>query len=64
MRSATKRTLIAGVGLAAAALYGSLPYHGPWQAQGVAIYHHDVAPVDVTDATLLGDEGTLDGGLL
>jgi hypothetical protein len=59
MHSATKRTLIAGAGLAAAALFGSLPYHGPWQALGVPTQHHDVALVDA-DATLLLDEGTLD----
>jgi hypothetical protein len=59
MHSATKRTLIAGAGLAAAALFGSLPYHGPSQAQGVPTRHHDVALVDA-DATLLLDEGTLD----
>jgi hypothetical protein len=59
MHSATKRTLIAGAGLAAAALFGSLPYHGPSQAQGVPTQHHDVALVDA-DATLLLDEGTLD----
>jgi hypothetical protein len=63
MHSATKRTLVAGAGLAAAALFGSLPYHGPWQAQGVPIQHHDVALVDVTDATLLSDEGTFDNAL-
>jgi hypothetical protein len=58
MRSATKRTLIAGAGLAAAALFGSLPYHGPSEAQGVPTQHHDVALVDA--GTLLFDEGTLD----
>jgi hypothetical protein len=63
MHLATKRTLIAGAGLAAAALFGSLPYHGSSQAQGVPVQHHDVALVDVTDATLLGDEGTLDTAL-
>jgi hypothetical protein len=62
MHSATKRTLIAGAGLAAAALFGSLPYHGPSQAQGVPTQHHDVALVDA-DATLLIDEGTLDNAL-
>jgi hypothetical protein len=62
MHSATKRTLIAGAGLAAAALFGSLPYHGPSQAQGVPTQHHDVALVDA-DATLLLDEGTLDNAL-
>ena len=59
MHSATKRTLIAGAGLAAAALFGSLPYHGSSQTQGVPTQHHDVALVDA-DATLLLDEGTLD----
>jgi hypothetical protein len=62
MHSATKRTLIAGAGLAAAALFGSLPYHGSPQAQGVPTQHHDVALVD-SFTTLLGDEGTLDNGL-
>lgn len=62
MHSATKRTLIAGAGLAAAALFGSLPYHGSTLAQGVPIQHHDVALVDA-DATLLLDEGTLDNAL-
>jgi hypothetical protein len=59
MHSATKRTLIAGAGLTAAALFGSLPYHGPSQAQGVPTQHHDVALVDATSA-LLGAEDTLD----
>jgi hypothetical protein len=62
MHSATKRTLIAGAGLAAAALFGSLPYHGSSQAQGVPTQHHDVALVD-SFTTLLGDEGTLDTAL-
>jgi hypothetical protein len=57
MRSTTKRILIAGAGLTAAALFGSLPYHGSSQAQGLPIQHHDVAPVDATDATLLSNEG-------
>jgi hypothetical protein len=61
MHSATKRTLIAGAGLAAAALFGSLPYHGPSQAQGVPTQHHDVALVDVD--TLITDEGTFDTAL-
>ncbi len=59
MHTATKRTLIAGAGLAAAALFGSLPYHGSTQASGVPIQHHDVALVDA-DATLLLDEATFD----
>jgi hypothetical protein len=62
MHTATKRTLIAAAALTAAGLFGSLPYHGPWQAQGVPIQHHDVALVDA-DATLLTDEGTLDTAL-
>ena len=41
MRSATKRILIAGAGLTAAALFGSLPYQGPWQAQSLPTQHHD-----------------------
>jgi hypothetical protein len=60
MHTATKRTLIAGAGLAAAALFGSLPYQGSTQAAGVPIQHHDVALVDVTETTLLFDEGTFD----
>jgi hypothetical protein len=63
MHSATKRTLIAGAGLAAAALFGSLPYHGSSQAQGVPTQHHDVALVDA-DTTLLTDEGTFDTALI
>jgi hypothetical protein len=59
MHSATKRTLIAGAGLAAAALFGSLPYHGSSQAQGVPTQHHIVALVDATSA-LLGAEDSLD----
>jgi hypothetical protein len=62
MHSATKRTLIAGAGLAAAALFGSLPYHGSSQAQGVPTQHHDVALVDAA-SDLLGAEGTLDAQL-
>jgi hypothetical protein len=59
MHTTTKRTLIAAAALTAAGLFGSLPYHGPWQAQGVPTQHHDVALVD-SFTTLLGDEGTLD----
>lgn len=60
MKAATRRTIIAAGALTAAGLFGSLPYHHSTQAQGVPIQHHDVALVDVTDATLLLDEGTLD----
>jgi hypothetical protein len=62
MHTTTKRTLIAAAALTAAGLFGSLPYHGPWQAQGAPIQHHDVALVD-SFTTLLGDEGTLDTAL-
>jgi hypothetical protein len=62
MHTATRRTLIAAAALTAAGLFGSLPYHGPWQAQGVPIQHHDVALVDA-GTTFLGDEGTLDTAL-
>jgi hypothetical protein len=58
MRSATKRTLIVGAGLTAAALFGSLPYHGPSQAQGVPTQQHDVALVDSSD--ILTPETTFD----
>lgn len=61
MQPALKRAVIATAGLAAAGLFGSLPYDGsPLAQQGVPVQHHDVALVDVTDATLLLDEGTLD----
>jgi len=56
VRSATKRTLIVGAALTAAALFGSLPYHGSSQAQGLPTQHHDVALVDATDATLLATD--------
>ena len=59
MQSATRRTLIAAAALAAAGLFGSLPYHGSTQAQGVPTVHHDVALVDLTD-TLLGGETSFD----
>jgi hypothetical protein len=52
---------IAAGALAAAGLFGSLPFDGSSIAQsGVPVQHHDVALVDVTDATLLTDESTLD----
>lgn len=60
MKAVTRHTLIAAGALTAAGLFGSLPYHDSVQAQGVPVQHHDVALVDVTDATLLLDEGTLD----
>jgi hypothetical protein len=61
MHAATKRAVIAAAGLAAAGLLGSLPYDGsPLAQQAAPVRHHDVALVDVTDATLLLDEGTFD----
>ena len=56
MRSATKRTLVVGAALTAAALFGSLPYHGSSQAQGLPAQHHEVALVDATDTTLLATD--------
>ncbi|HXO55304.1 MAG TPA: hypothetical protein VN866_02025, partial [Mycobacterium sp.] len=58
MHTATTRTLVAAAALAAAGLFGSLPYHGTVQAQGVPIQHHDVALVDSSD--ILGPETTFD----
>ena len=59
MQTATRRTLIAAAALAAAGLFGSLPYHGSTQAQGIPTVHHDVALVDLGD-TLLGGETSFD----
>jgi hypothetical protein len=63
MKSGTKRTVIASAALAAAGLFGSMPFDGSSVAQsGVPVQHHDVALVDA-GATLLTDEGTLDTAL-
>ena len=63
MNAATKRTIIATAALAAAGLFGSLPYEGSTQAQqGAPTVHRDVALVDI-DTTLLTDEGTFDNAL-
>jgi hypothetical protein len=62
MNVGTKRTVIAAAALAAAGLFGSLPFDGSSLAQGVPVQHHDVALVDA-DATLLLDEGALDKAL-
>jgi hypothetical protein len=60
MNVATKRAVIAAAGLAAAGLFGSLPYDGSQVAQqGAPTVHRDVALVD-DYTTLLTDEGTLD----
>jgi hypothetical protein len=63
MNAATKRTIIATAALAAAGLFGSLPFDGTTVAQqGAPTVHRDVALVDIT--TLLTDEGTLDSALV
>lgn len=60
MNTATKRTMIATAALAAAGLFGSLPFDGTHVAQqGAPTVHRDVALVDDFTA-LLTDEGTLD----
>jgi hypothetical protein len=62
MNAATKRTIIATAALAAAELFGSLPFDGTTATQqGVPTVHRDVALVDIT--TLLTDEGTFDTAL-
>jgi hypothetical protein len=59
MNSATTRSIFAAAALAALGLVA-----WPQQAQhAVPTVHHDVALVDVTDATLLTDEGTFDTAL-
>jgi hypothetical protein len=67
MRAATKRAVIAAAGLAAAGLFGSLPYDGsPLAQQGAPAQHHDVALVDVTDpiaASEVALDDTLYSGL-
>lgn len=63
MSVATKRAVIATAALAAAGLFGSLPYDGsPVAQQGVPTMHRDVALVD-DYTTLLTDEGTFDTAL-
>jgi hypothetical protein len=54
MHTATKRAVIAAAGLAAAGLFGSLPYDGSSLAQqGTPPFqHHDVALVGVTSPTV------------
>ncbi len=62
MHVTTKRTLVAAAALTAAGLFGSLPYHGSAQAQGVPNVHHDVALVDVT-SPIVTSEIALDDSL-
>jgi hypothetical protein len=65
MHAATTRSIIAAAALAAIGL-AAWPHQAtqPLAQQGVPIVHRDVALVDVTDATLLTDEGTLDSALV
>jgi hypothetical protein len=62
MQVVTKRALVATAALAAAGLFGSLPYQGPQAMRGAPTVHRDVALVDA-DSTLLTDEGTLDSAV-
>lgn len=62
MQVATKRALIATAALAAAAVFGSLPYQGPQAMRGAPTVHRDVALVDTTD-TIVGSETALDDTL-
>jgi hypothetical protein len=56
MNVGTRRTVFAAAALAAAGLYGSLPYHESAQGQGVPTVHRDVALVDiVSDETAFDD---------
>jgi hypothetical protein len=65
MNARTRRTVVVTAAFAAAGLFGSLPWDGSSVAQsGVPVQHHDVALVDVTDASFLSDEGTLDAALV
>jgi hypothetical protein len=61
MNSRTKRTVIAAAALAAAGLFGSLPFDESSVAQGVPVQHHDVALVD--DTAILTPETTFDSTL-
>jgi hypothetical protein len=64
MHTATKRAVIAAAGLAAAGLFGSLPYDGSSLAQQGTprVQHHDVALVDVT-SPIVASEIALDDQL-
>lgn len=60
MKVVTKRVAIAAGALAAAGLYGSLPYSGSLMAQsGAPVQHHDVALVDHSD-TVVSSEIAID----
>ncbi len=63
MNARTRRTVVATAALAAAGLFGSLPWNGSSVAQsGVPVEHHDVALVD-TASDILTYETTLDDTL-
>lgn len=63
MNARTKRTVVATAALAAAGLFGSLPWNGSSVAQsGVPVERHDVALVDAA-STILTYETTLDDTL-
>jgi hypothetical protein len=59
MQVVTKRALIATAALAAAGLFGSLPYQGPQAMQGAPTVHRDVALVD-DSSTILPPETSFD----
>lgn len=60
MRAVTKRSIIAAAALAAAGLFGSLPFDGSSLAdQAVPTMHRDVALVDTT-SDIITSETTLD----
>jgi hypothetical protein len=63
MNARTKRTVVATAALAAAGLFGSLPWDGSSVAQsGVPVEHHDVALVD-TASNFLTYETAVDDSL-
>jgi hypothetical protein len=63
MLAVTKRSIIAAAALAAAGLFGSLPFDGSSLAdQGVPTVHRDVALVDTT-SDIVGAETSLDDTL-
>jgi hypothetical protein len=66
MHSVAKRMAIGTAALAAAGLFGSLPYNGSVLAdQGVPVQHHDVALVDTSSPldAIVGYETSLDDSL-
>jgi hypothetical protein len=64
MNARTRRTVIAAAALAAAGLFGSLPFDGSSVAQhGVPVEHHDVALVDSISDTAIGSETAIDNFL-